>query len=68
MELRHLDGLYAYFVVVDGKQFNSHAFGREGGPRGTREKNLQKTDSVNHIFQQHKNEQLTYDALARIKR
>jgi two-component system, OmpR family, sensor histidine kinase VicK len=30
MELRHLDGLYAYFVVVDGKQFNSHAFGREG--------------------------------------
>jgi len=23
MELRHLDGLYGYFVIVDGKMFNS---------------------------------------------
>jgi two-component system sensor histidine kinase VicK len=30
MELRHLDGLHGYFVVVDGKQFNSHAYGEEG--------------------------------------
>ncbi len=29
MEMRHLDGLYGYFVVVDGKQFNSHAYGQE---------------------------------------
>jgi two-component system, OmpR family, sensor histidine kinase VicK len=29
MELRHLDGLYGYFVVVDGKQFNSHAYGQD---------------------------------------
>ena len=29
MELRHLDGLYGYFVVVDGKMFNSHAYGQE---------------------------------------
>ncbi|HYZ59186.1 MAG TPA: histidine kinase dimerization/phospho-acceptor domain-containing protein, partial [Nitrososphaeraceae archaeon] len=30
MELRHLDGLHGYFVVVDGKEFYSHAYG-EGG-------------------------------------
>jgi two-component system, OmpR family, sensor histidine kinase VicK len=29
MELRHLDGLHGYFVVVDGKQFNSHAYGQD---------------------------------------
>lgn len=29
MELRHLDGLYGYFVIVDGKIFNSHAYGQE---------------------------------------
>ena len=29
MKLRHLDGLYGYFVVVDGKMFNSHAYGQE---------------------------------------
>jgi two-component system sensor histidine kinase VicK len=29
MEMRHLDGLYGYFVIVDGKQFNSHAYGQE---------------------------------------
>jgi two-component system sensor histidine kinase VicK len=30
MELRHLDGLHGYFVVVDGKEFYSHAYGQEG--------------------------------------
>jgi two-component system sensor histidine kinase VicK len=30
MELRHIDGLHGYFVVVDGKQFNSHAYGEKG--------------------------------------
>jgi signal transduction histidine kinase len=30
MELRHLDGLHGYFVVVDGKEFYSHAYGEEG--------------------------------------
>jgi two-component system sensor histidine kinase VicK len=30
MELRHLDGLYGYFVIVDGKEFISHAYGQEG--------------------------------------
>jgi two-component system sensor histidine kinase VicK len=29
MEQRHLYGLYGYFVIVDGKQFHSHAYGRE---------------------------------------
>ena len=29
MDLRHLDGLHGYFVVVDGKLFNSHAYGQE---------------------------------------
>jgi two-component system sensor histidine kinase VicK len=29
MELRHLDGLHGYFVVVDGKMFNSHAYGQD---------------------------------------
>jgi two-component system, OmpR family, sensor histidine kinase VicK len=29
MELRHLDGLHGYFVVVDGKEFNSHAYGQD---------------------------------------
>jgi two-component system, OmpR family, sensor histidine kinase VicK len=29
MELRHLCGLYGYFVIVDGKQFHSHAYGQE---------------------------------------
>ena len=29
MEIRHLDGLYGYFVIVDGKQFISHAYGQE---------------------------------------
>ena len=29
MELRHLDGLHGYFVVVDGKEFYSHAYGQE---------------------------------------
>lgn len=29
MDLRHLDGLHGYFVVVDGKEFNSHAYGQE---------------------------------------
>jgi two-component system sensor histidine kinase VicK len=29
MQLRHLDGLHGYFVVVDGKQFNSHAYGQD---------------------------------------
>jgi two-component system sensor histidine kinase VicK len=30
MEVRHLDGLHGYFVVVDGKEFYSHAYGQEG--------------------------------------
>jgi two-component system sensor histidine kinase VicK len=30
MEMRHLDGLHGYFVVVDGKEFYSHAYGHEG--------------------------------------
>jgi two-component system sensor histidine kinase VicK len=30
MELRHLDGLHGYFVVVDRKEFYSHAYGQEG--------------------------------------
>jgi signal transduction histidine kinase len=29
MEQRHLYGLYGYFVIVDGKQFHSHAYGQE---------------------------------------
>jgi two-component system sensor histidine kinase VicK len=29
MEIRHLDRLYGYFVIVDGKQFISHAYGQE---------------------------------------
>jgi two-component system sensor histidine kinase VicK len=29
MELRHLDRLHGYFVVVDGKIFNSHAYGQD---------------------------------------
>jgi two-component system sensor histidine kinase VicK len=29
MEIRHLDGLYGYFVIVDGKLFISHAYGQE---------------------------------------
>jgi two-component system, OmpR family, sensor histidine kinase VicK len=28
-ELRHLDGLNGYFVIVDGKEFYSHAYGQE---------------------------------------
>ncbi|HEU0144441.1 MAG TPA: HAMP domain-containing sensor histidine kinase, partial [Nitrososphaera sp.] len=30
MEMRHLDGLYGYFVIVDGKDFISHAYAQEG--------------------------------------
>jgi two-component system, OmpR family, sensor histidine kinase VicK len=30
MEMRHLDGLYGYFVIVDGKEFISHAYAQEG--------------------------------------
>jgi two-component system sensor histidine kinase VicK len=29
MEQRHLYGLYGYFVIVDGKQFHSHAYEQE---------------------------------------
>jgi two-component system, OmpR family, sensor histidine kinase VicK len=29
MELRHLDRIHGYFVVVDGKIFNSHAYGQD---------------------------------------
>ena len=29
MDLRHLDGLYGYFVIQDGERFNSHAFSEE---------------------------------------
>jgi two-component system sensor histidine kinase VicK len=32
MEQRHLYGLYGYFVIVDGKQFHSHAYGQEAKP------------------------------------
>jgi two-component system sensor histidine kinase VicK len=30
MEMRHLDGLYGYFVIVDGNEFISHAYAQEG--------------------------------------
>jgi hypothetical protein len=29
MEHRYIDGIHGYFVVVDGKKFNSHAFSEE---------------------------------------